>query len=268
MRSAAGSAFTILGVLALALALTGCDARIDISARLQDDISQLEKLPEINELTDFNDLTDPGPDIRAVFTSTGSVYRVIDATEDHALLAVWRVSPPEGRSVEDLREVTASACASLDRKETTVTSAVVDCPHPLVEFAPSTEPESWARDAASTELAIISAHRLNADLRWLLFHVEGGAYRDDEAVSISDVSHTIDAADLSTLTGSVDVTINDLSLHDDRVTGSMTITASAPDQTDTRTKTEATVCFAVDVDLTARATGQYDNWVPITETRC
>ncbi len=268
VRSVATTISVVLGSLVLVFGLSGCDAGIDISARLQGDISRLEKLSEFGELSDLGDLAEPNPDIRSIFTSTGSVYRVIDASVDHALIAVWRVTPPEGESVGDFREFTASACASLDRKGTTVTSTVVDCPHPLAEFAPSAESEFWTRNAASIELAVASAHQLNSDLRWLLFHVDGGGYRSDEAVSISDVAHTIDSAELSTVTGSVDATTTALQQHDNHVTGTITITASAPDETDTQSKTTATVCFALDLDLAARAADHHSNWTPVTETRC
>ena len=69
-----------LGGITLALLLSGGDGRAEISAELSEYIPEIAGFFEVSTMADLREFNEPRADLRARFTSSGEVYRVIDSS--------------------------------------------------------------------------------------------------------------------------------------------------------------------------------------------
>ena len=114
-----------LGGITLALLLSGDDGRAEISAELSESIPEIAGFFEVSTMADLREFNEPSADLRARFTSSGEVYRVIDSSVDGARIAMWRMDvpwpgpgpfssdPDRGFSTEEI--VVGTAFASISR---------------------------------------------------------------------------------------------------------------------------------------------------------
>ncbi|WP_411720257.1 hypothetical protein [Mycetocola sp.] len=265
-----------LGGIALAALLSGCDARAEVSAELRESIPKIAEFSEVATMADLREFNEPSADLRARFTSSGEVYRVIDSSIDRARIALWRIDvpgpgpgpfdpdPDRGFTAEEL--VVGTACASIERAGDTVTSAPFDCPHPLAARSPTTEVASWTRDAAAVWEVQLGASSLNQDVRWLLFHNDDGSQPRHESLDADAVVAVIKKARLSSADTSISVAVEDVAQEGSHITGLVRIAASAPEEVNTTKMSAATGCFVLDIDLQLQ--GQYGLWEPLNSARC
>ncbi|TFB89112.1 hypothetical protein [Cryobacterium luteum] len=260
-----------LGGITLAALFSGGDGRAEICAELSESIPEIAGFSEVSTMADLREFNEPSADLRARFTSSGEVYRVIDSSVDRARIALWRrdvpgpgpgpysSDPERGFSTEEI--VVGTACASIERTGHKVTSTPVDCPHPLAAWSPPTEVASWTRDAAAAWVVQVSVSSLNQDVRWLLFHSSDGSQPRHELVDADAVVDVIKKARLSSADTSVRVAVGDVSQEGSRITGKVRIAAYAPEEANTTAKSASTACFILDVDL--QLFDQYGSWEPL-----
>ena len=108
---------------------------------------------------------EPSADLRARFTSSGEVYRVIDSSVDRARIAIWRMDVPgpgPGPTSSDPDR-------GLSIKELVV---------------------RWTRDAAVAWVVQVSVSSHNQDVRWLLFHNSDGSQPRHELVDEAELGAT------------------------------------------------------------------------------
>lgn len=265
-----------LGGLAVASLLSGCDGKMEISAELKESIPEIAEFSEVATMADLREFNEPTVDLRARFTSSGEVYRVIDSSIDHARIALWRTDvpgpgpgpfsadPDRGFSTEEL--VVGTACASIKRTGDIVTSAPFDCPHPLTALPPPTEVATWNRDAAAAWAVQDSVSALNQDIRWLLYHNSDGSQPRHESLDANTVVDVIRKARLSSTDTSVRVTTEDFDQEASRITGIVRVTASTPEEANTQKMSSATACFILDLDV--QLLDQYGLWEPLVSSRC
>ena len=223
-----------LGGITLASLFTGGDGRAEISAELSESIPQIAGFFEVSTMVDLRDFNEPSADLRARFTSSGEVYRVIDSSVDRARIAIWRTDvpgpgpgphssdPDRGFSTEEL--VVGTACASIERTGHRVTSTPVGCRHPLAAWSPPAEVASWTRDADAVVDVIKKARSSSAET-------------------------------------SIRVTVEDFSQERSRIMGKVRIATSAPEEANTTAIRTSSACFTLDMDL--QLLDQYGLWEPL-----
>ena len=116
---------------------------------------------------------EPSADLRARFTSSGEVYRVIDSSVDRARFAIWRMDVPGPGPGSD--------SSNPDRGFSTEDLVV-----------------RWLRGLGTRLLpgvVQVSVSSLNQDVRWLLFHNSDGSQPRDELVEGSRIRGNVRLAD-------------------------------------------------------------------------
>ncbi len=227
-------------------------------------------------MADLREFNEPSADLRARFTSSGEVYRVIDSTSNRARIAIWRMDvpgpgpgpyssdPERGFSTEEF--VVGTACALIERKGDTLTSAPSDCPHTLASWSPSTEVALWTRDAAAAWELELSVNGLNEDVRWRLSRNSDGSQPRHESLDADAVVEVIKKARLSPPDTSVKVAVENVAQMGNHVRGIVRIEASAPEDVNIKKTATASACFVLDVDL--QPLDQNGQGQPLTKSRC
>ncbi|SEO07856.1 hypothetical protein SAMN05216281_1314 [Cryobacterium luteum] len=83
-----GTVGVALGGIILVSLLSGGDGRAEISAELSESIPDIAEFLEVSTMADLREFNEPSPDLRARFTSSGEIYRVMDSSVDRARIAI------------------------------------------------------------------------------------------------------------------------------------------------------------------------------------
>lgn len=265
----------VLGVMALASLLSSCDGRAEVSAELGESIPEIAEFSEVSTMADLREFNEPSADLRERFASSGEVYRVIDSTTNRARIAIWRMDVPgpgPGPFSPDAERVfsteefeVGTACALIERTGDTTTSAPIDCPHPLAAWSPTTEVDSWTRDAAAAWELELFVESLKHDVRWLLFRNSDGTQPRHESLDAGAVVDVITKARLSSADTSVTVAVEDVANQGSHMTGIVRIAASAPQDVNTTKMSTAIVCLVLEIDF--QLADRYGSREPLNESR-
>lgn len=261
----------LLLVVLVATLLSGCSGadadRWTVSRRLRAEAPSLAH--GFRDVRDLRQLTEPSAVAREFFERQSMVYRVIEASPDSAVLAVWIRAAPAAEPFNRNRTAVGSTCVSVVRTAEDVVTQAIACPHRLADDLPAWEAAYWGRDAESRAAVDSVREDLSFALWWALARNADGTQPRTESRNADDLAAVIDQVGRDRRGGPEPATIEVIDLVEQAgaARGRVRVGATARDLTRVGATTVATGCFDVEVDLTARPADR-QTWYAVRPAPC